>query len=414
MPDEVALPPSPRWPGMAPPLVVEQVRNTAPYIFTDSSEFSGAPHLAFLQAACIRDWPLSDTPDLAEYFILLASAHYATVATFVPTDLDNSVRLKLWSAMNQTERSRAGRWVLESRHFDFSHLSGRWVAGPDGRTLQGHLGEWFSMAVAAYASNRRGDSSLAEELAVAIRSEIQNEQTVFEDIFERREGLDLLRAATLIAHNLGDLDRVYEAWGLERYTNPIADLCGLGQMETSRDFLLLGVAGELNKMMMAKENHRHFCLRRPRAIRRLRDLLLPIGPFFDDWGSQVASHSSLSLADIGEVTDALIDGWFRVGGYGYARALSGIESTLPGGLSTIAQVIPARSLRLLKTGQLRMRISEERWRFERRWGNKAVELVSKKVNSKFSSSSLEKPTYSHRNRCNTGKETAQSVGVRAT
>ena len=48
------------------------------------------------------------------------------------------------------------------------------------------------------------------------------------------------------------------------------------------------MAGALNKDVMATENHRFLALRKPRALRASRELLLPIGPFFESWGRTVA------------------------------------------------------------------------------------------------------------------------------
>src|SRR6185436_12482194 len=59
----------------------------------------------------------------------------------------------------------------------------------------------------------------------------------------------------------------------------------------------LWVAGELYKSTidgssMALENHRHFALRKPKCLRKSPALLIPTGPFFDDWGRRVAEHQA--------------------------------------------------------------------------------------------------------------------------
>ena len=60
---------------------------------------------------------------------------------------------------------------------------------------------------------------------------------------------------------------------------------------------------------------------------------------------------------------------------GYARALCGIIDEFPGGLNELKLYIPARSLRILKAGQLRQLCSIPRERFEGHWAASALKMI---------------------------------------
>ena len=79
---------------------------------------------------------------------------------------------------------------------------------------------------------------------------------------------------------------------------------------------------------MTAENHRHFALRKPRVLRTQPAFLVPMGPFFDDWG--VALGQAIPPAEQGEVIEALTQGWQRLPGtLGYGRALLGLHLSNP-------------------------------------------------------------------------------------
>src|SRR5436309_2605790 len=88
--------------GIAPSLLLSQVRNTAPFLFTEERAASDdEPHLALLRraASALERSPFQENllfNDHFSYFELCLAAHHATVATFVPTDVDNHIRFKLW------------------------------------------------------------------------------------------------------------------------------------------------------------------------------------------------------------------------------------------------------------------------------------------------------------------------------
>ena len=324
---------------------------------------------------------LNPEPELShrEYFELCLSAHFATVSSFVPTDVDNPIRFRLWSpVLPLADIEAMCDLVLEAHEWDCRAVSTRWVEAPGFRLpVSGHMGEWFSTAVAAYGALVKKNPPRARHVAERILEEVEREAALYLELKKRGDGIALLKASTLIAHNLGDLDRVVDMWRLPD-TDPFKRLAyKAGHEDPSRFQRALFEAGSLNKAFMADENHRHFVLRGPKCLRPHPELLLPIGPFFDEWGSRVARHSAMSSEEIGEVAEALVDGWewFRrkkpEGGarppVGYGRALSGILESFPGGMTRLSKSLPARIARSLKSGELRNFLSIPRHRFEEQW-----------------------------------------------
>ena len=280
--------------------------------------------------------------------------------------------------------------VLDAREWDLTVISERYVRGPSsGRVLSGMSGEWFSIAAAAYCAIRRKDAELAAEVEQAIRDELIREAEVFAEFARARDGVGLLQAATTIAHNLGDLDRVMDQWNLEADDRLRVDCYKTGHddqalpddsaLRDARRWLVQ--AGNLNKAplavtSMADENHRHFALRAARCLRRSRDLLLPVAPFYDDWGARVGKHPALSPEEVAEVVQCLIEGFEKLKPVGrtqtYPRALAGIESSFPGGLNRLCQYLPAKAAKTLRSGQLRTYCSTPRKRFEEQLGTLAL------------------------------------------
>jgi len=366
--------------GIAPRALLDQVGNTAPYLFVEGrAGLARRDHLGVIADFDERlaSPPTSPSPSKddgltgLEYFQLCVAAHWTTVATFVPTDVDNQIRFKLWNSNLPTpELVQMSEWTLAIRSWDSRLLSRRFVE-VQGEILSGHDGEWFSVAAAAYGVLRRRAPEQAAVMAGAILEEVQKHARIFERLTRlpknTANGLMLLKASTLIAHNLGDLARVFEQWNI-----PADDpLVG----EPGRSPFLVA-AGALNKSMMAVENHRHFALRKPRALRRSPDLLVGIGPFFDDWGRLVARHPALSKEDVAEVVEALHDGWARLAGTaGYVRAIAGILESFPGGLEALCRYLPAKLARTLRAGEFRQLSSVSRERFEDKWSQTAYRTL---------------------------------------
>ena len=379
--------------GIVPAILLQHVRNTAAFIFEEDfvSRFppdeSRYEHLAIIQRATTQR-PLSHL----EYFELCLAAHHVSVGTYVPTDVDSQIRFKLWHPALPTGTLVAmAQTVLRSRAWDCRPMSTRWIASlKDPQLLiSGHDGEWLSTAAGAYAALRKRAPEQAAEIAGAIVRELQKEAQLYRERCEAREGIGMLKIATLIAHNLGDLDRVLDLWnvGDEDPLKSAVYKAGhvaespAGSREPGTETRFDGVlwaAGKLNKDCMAIENHRHFALRAARPLRKSSDLLLPIGPFFDDWGALVAAHPGLTPEEKGLVAERLIDGWERLAGpIGYARALAGMLENFPGGFQSLSQYLPAKLSRTLKSGPLRSLCAVPKKRFEEQWAQTALKTALK-------------------------------------
>jgi hypothetical protein len=385
--------------GVSPSLLVSQVQNTVPYLFKRrqdggfeyDTQASNRSHLKRLQLQFQESdegRPLSHS----EYYALCVSAHWASCGSFVPTDVDNQIRFRLWSPLVPAEEvEKMALLVLEAYDWDFRALCMRYATSPSGLVLGGHQGEWLSIAVGAYAATRKCLPQLAEKLAEKINYEVTRHARVYAELKKAKNGIELLKATAQIAHNLGDLDRVIDLWGLA-VGDPVYDYCyKSGHSEGNRegnqatvnlagDYLV--ESGKLYQAMLAAENHRHFALREPRCLRQSADFLLPVAPFFDEWGQRLARNPMLSAKDLGEVVACLYQGWERLKGpqgttitYSYPRAVSAILEFMPGGMKSLSSELPSRIEREIKSGLFRSLVTIPRQRFEEQWAAKALAFI---------------------------------------
>jgi hypothetical protein len=370
--------------GISAELLVAQVRSTAPYVFDEPPT---VPEVAETEPATIvraHATPSAEPLPHADYFRLCLAAHYLTCATPVPTDVDNQIRKKLWPpSLPVAIALEMGRTVLESRRWRFLPLTSRASFGAADTALaavplHGHTGEWFTVAAAAYAAlghYRAEDAKkLRAALLDAIAEETETHSAVFGSVWRARDGLGCLRASVTIAHNFGDLDRVIVMWDVP-FQDPLRlRFHGLTTAAFGADGALrhrgrLWAAGELYKAAidgtsMAAENHRHFALRKPRALRKHPSLRVPVGPFFDAWGETVAT--TLEGEPLREVVEALVQGQERSRDtLGYARALRAIALVRPA-LRDALEPVRKKSPRHRKT------LEASREDFEARWAAAAL------------------------------------------
>jgi hypothetical protein len=367
--------------GIQPRLLVEQVRGTAAWLWADPDAAEAARALDRVEEAEAE----RDAGGLA-YTELLLAAHFATVATFVPTDVDARIRHHAWMAMDSEEAiARACEAVDRVSAWDARRVSARVVESARG-TLSGHDGEWLSVRAGALGrAASLGFSELAARLEGAIEREVDREAEILrEAVRGGAPAARVLSIATTVAHNMGDLSRVVEAWpkreelagararfarlGHEDREPPTAPADGHARGErvaTPPAWRVLGAAGTVNKALTALENHRFLALRRPRALRASRALLLPIGPWFDAWGEDVAR--TLEHDDRAEVVAALLELHLSSPAQlGCLRALAGIHRATRGGLEVHVPDLPARIRKEALRGKVREAIDLPRERFEAR------------------------------------------------
>jgi hypothetical protein len=348
--------------GIASSLLVQQVRNTAAWLWETPS---AAPLVALFDAAAGDESEgelgvaARTAPDPAmgfageRNFRLRLAAHYATVATFVPTDVDAHIRHHYWMTVDDAHVFAAARACIDEAAARDPALVSERVT----ERVSGHDGEWFS--VRAGALGRALSLGLADEttaLVAKIDAELDREEQLFvAAIAQGAPARTTLALAAALAHNLGDLSRVVDAWPKALAGHEYrARYSRLGHVDAEQRRPAFVLAGALNKDIMALENHRFLALRKPRALRRSRELLLPVGPWFDDWGEVVGRSALLDDRDRAEVVTALIELHLSSPRQqGCLRALAGIHRVTRGGLGSFAAQLPARLRKEALRGQIR-------------------------------------------------------------
>ena len=349
--------------GIAVATLKELVRNTAPFIFEEPP----TPATRYLKILSNENTELNSL----EYFEFCLAAHFATVGTFVPTDVDLAIREKLWKKISKPEDFEP-MWglVKEFATWDESLVSKRFVITESGKKLSGHQGEWFSIAMAAYGVAVKKVHPFVPEVRNQIEASVREHEEALRELREKFlsdstfiHAKNYLDGVAAVAHNLGDLNRVMDSLEL-------TDLDVLKRrLSNSREEFVL--VGKLYKEFLANENHRHFPLRGPKCIRKSSQLLLNYGPFLDEWGAQIVPL--LNDGELREVAEALILGWKRLNpksiytSQGYARALAGMVSVFPRGRADLESLLSPLLKKELNEGGLRTLMGISRNQYEKQW-----------------------------------------------
>lgn len=361
---------------IAPQTLLGLVKNTAPYLFAVPA--SPAPgrlietedFLDILNKVEVHPFEsLTEEQQLEDYFALCLSCHHATVATFVPTDVDSKIRGLIWRRVRDRDSLRrmfhftrhAHRWTLNGiskRATDLAEL------GP----VSGHDGEILSVYAAALGGFLRvGDSEYADLAAQAIHDELEREAKEFRFATGRKgHELDALRIAATLTHNAGDLDQGLSFWpNSEIYRKARTPFERLAHENKTPYGGTYQSAARVYKAAMACEGHRNYPLRGVRALRQSPDLLLPLGPFLDDWGATIARHPLLTRNDISETVSALLEGCRKLPGQrGYFRAIHGIAGALGGSMEEVVSRMSSVARATWKDSQVRKEVAVPRPSFE--------------------------------------------------
>jgi hypothetical protein len=372
--------PLPRSPGIAPSVLATQIRATAPWALDGD-----APAGAIVRDAGSIEAAWQEDPHAIQYFGLLLAAHYLTVATFVPTDVDARIRHHAWVSAEPDRLARQIDVLEAAASWDARAVSARTVADPRAggsaaHAISGHDGEWLTVWAGALGRALViGDEVSSARCLAAIEASLEGQASVYRALEDRPDHLaDLIRAGTVLAHNAGDLSRVVEQWPRRPAIEPHRfRLMKLGHERGERFGGAFLRAGTINKALTAIENHRFLALRAPRGLRRARDLLLPIGPFFDDWGETVARSPLLEPEDHAEIVAALLETHLRgEDQQGCLRALAAIHEHAPGGLDRLAPDLPARLRKLVSAGAVRDAMKTPKATFEGRYLARAKAVVA--------------------------------------
>jgi len=322
---------------------------------------------------------------VADYFALCLAAHWATAATYVPTDVDAKIRGALW----EDQADADGRaWMLalveQLRAWDVRGFSARVVdvdaaAGGAGLgCVSGHDGERLSVLCGALQAQRAsGGLAAAAALEAEVHAELSREARAWEALRDAAArarpgdtaaGVEWLRLAAVLAHNAGDVNQGLQA-RVGRRAGPAA-AARFGDL-LQRDPLRYGgafaQAGAVYRALLASEGHRNYPLREVKALRDHPALLLPLGPWLDDWGASVARCPGLAPDDRAACVEALVSGCRKLPGQaGYYRALAGLHAATPGGLfdGELARSCSAAVRRGLRDADLRRRVAVPRVSFE--------------------------------------------------
>ena len=298
--------------------------------------------------------------NLSEYFHICLCAHWSTAGTFVPTDVDNQIRQKLWKHKSIKKHiEKMAKLTIEAWSWDYSPMTNRKSYTESGEVISTHEGTWLSVAIGAYCALKTYEmTELASQVKDIILKEIRKEEELLLGLKKNSEHINFIKATPLVAHNFGDLDRVMVAWNMHEADDFCKSIYKLGHIINPEYDSILVYAGKVNKIFTAKENHRHMALRKSKALRKSNDFLIPVAPFMDEWGEIVGKSQKLNLEEKAQVIAALYDGFQREdSAIGYSRACNRIIDT-NGGIESFAKFLPFDLMAELKKGEF-LKLSPE-------------------------------------------------------
>ncbi len=374
--------------GIAPNILLQHVDNTAPFLFKGEID-SKSPKCEFLEKLRFykKNLKLLKKIDLAEYFHLCLCAHWTTAGTFVPTDVDNQIREGLWKHSSiQKYIEKMAKITMDSWTWDYSQVTNRKSYNRlNNEVMSTHEGTWLSVAIGAYCALVKNKKMiLAQEMAGIIIAEIRKEEKILLQLREDRDHINFLRAAPLMAHNFGDLDRVIVQWQMDENDSFIKQIFKLGHRLHSDYSPILVYTGKVNKEFSSKENHRHMSMRQPKCLRRSHKFLIPVGPFMDDWGKALGESSNLTQTEKGEIVAALFEGYKRQDqAFGYIRAYKALINELEDGLRSLEQDLPYDVVADIKNSPFSELAKISREEFEEDYRRRLSEFICPLTNIQF-------------------------------
>jgi hypothetical protein len=364
-----------------PETILEQVQNTAPFLEKRLRALPGpliemgGPADGYLNVIASA----KQIETLEDYFALCCSAHQATVATFVPTDVDSKIRGILWNETRDPEvLGRMAKFAIQMRDWTVEGISTRVTMDPELGPVSGHNGEWFS--VASGGLGRFLQLGMEDPFTELIDQELQRQANAFLKALRKpgRE-IDTMLLAVSITHNVGDLDQGIGFWeGAAKHSAQKQKFNRLAhENKTPYGGVFQHIAG-LYKDCLSAEGHRHYPLRPLKALRRSETLLLPLGPFFDDWGATIGASPLLNDEERGEILDALLKGCKKVENQaGYFRAMAGWQNAHANTFQRAADRLPAGSKKLLREPEMRQKLAVPRRSFESSYAKRVEALRAK-------------------------------------
>lgn len=374
--------------GMAPNILIKHVENTAPFLFKGELETTGKQR-AYLEKLIYYKKHLDALKNLEldDYFYLCMAAHWATLGTFVPTEVSRQICEELWKHKNINKYIKLMAQVtIESWSWDYEQVTNRKSYNLENfQMISSHEGTWLSVAIGAYCTLMRNKIiKQAEEIAAIIIEEIKKEERLLLDFQKKRDHLNFLRASALMAHNFSVMNQAMDQWEISPETAFYKSIYKLGHKINENYSLVLAYAGQVNKEFMTLENHQHLSMRQPKCLRRSFKYLIPVGPFMDDWGMNLGSSLDLTYAEKGEIICALFDGYKKEEqAFGYARAYRGLISALPDGLKTLEMDLPYDVVYEIKKSNFSKIAQVSREEFEANYSKRLEQFICPVTNLTF-------------------------------
>jgi len=359
---------------VAPQTLLNEVQNTAPWLprpatsTHDVLELARGPFGFQNILSAFRNEPDRGAITTLDYFGFCLACHHATVATFIPTDVDTKIRGLLWRLIKDPGALDPMIEMTEAFcEWDVASVSKRTVTIEPFGIFAGHHGERLSVLVAGLGrAIHLGRRDLADRIRARIEAELNREANGLDALVASRRELDALKMAAVMTHNAGDIDQSISFWPQSpAHTDAAADIRKLAHENTRPWRGRFALAARIYKPSLAPEGHRNYPLRPIKALRQSFDFLLESAPFLDDWGALIARDPRLSESDRSEVLEALVTGCAKIAGQrGYQRAIAGMIDGLGSGLNAVVAKMPARARSSFKDPEIRKAVAVSRVSFE--------------------------------------------------
>jgi len=364
---------------VAPQTLLSEVHNTAPWLPKPDRDVSGGIlELAmgpFGFLSILAGYRLEGAADRAalsertvEYFGLCLACHHATVATFVPTDVDTKIRGLLWRLVKEPALLDPMIELTEAFcAWDVESVSRRTVRVAELGVFAGHHGERLSVLVAALGrAIHLARLDLAARVREHIEAELVREARGLETLLASGNELDALRMAAVMTHNAGDIDQSISFWPQSpAHTEAGRELQRLAHENVEPWNGAFALAARIYKATLSPEGHRNYPLRPIKALRQSADFLIETSPFLDEWGERLARDPRLSDEDRSDILEALVMGCKKIAGQrGYQRAIIGLRDGLGKRIESVVAGMPARARSEFKSAALRKALAVPRVSFE--------------------------------------------------
>ena len=254
----------------APRILLHQVRDTAPWLWLAPAEATAsgrgycqsgfAPFRLVAYFTCGKKGntlKCGDGTEHLDYLALTLACHHATVATYVPTDVDSKIRGYLWrTASAPGLLRRMAQLLIDSLSWDVRPCSRRYLETDHG-VISGMNGEQLGSLVGAYGFLRaRGIDDVADQLQQIIEEELQREATIWHT---EQDPARRCQLAAILTHNVGDVGQGISYWpsqhGFDDERAAWADLARAGSERYQGAYV---EAAALYRCGMSAEGHRNY------------------------------------------------------------------------------------------------------------------------------------------------------------